>query len=105
MLLLALAYALVEEGFTTQSLFNPNYAGLRLLDYGFIPALGTSLDWAVFVLTLHIVWSVASCIAIAEGLAGPQWSTPWLGRPGLAVTVFLFLLGCTMTTIFTHKVL
>ena len=43
-ILLALAYALIEEGFTTQSLFNPNYAGLRLLDYGFIPALGTSLD-------------------------------------------------------------
>src|SRR5581483_10578362 len=32
--LLALAYALVEEGFTTQSLFNPNYAGQRLLDFG-----------------------------------------------------------------------
>ncbi|MCM3869292.1 MAG: hypothetical protein ND895_01175, partial [Pyrinomonadaceae bacterium] len=67
-IVLALAYALIEEGFTTQSLFNPNYAGLRLLDYGFIPALGTSLDWAVFVLTLHIVWSVSTCIAIAEGL-------------------------------------
>ena len=103
MILLALAYALIEEGFTTQSLFNPNYAGLRLLDYGFIPALGTSLDWAVFVLTLHIIWSVASCIAIAEGLAGSRWATPWLGRLGLAVTVFLFLLGCTLTTIFTSK--
>jgi hypothetical protein len=34
MILLALAYALIKEGFTTQSLFNPNYAGLRLLDYG-----------------------------------------------------------------------
>ena len=31
MILLALAYALIEEGFTTQSLFNPNYAGQRLL--------------------------------------------------------------------------
>ena len=103
MIFLALAYALIEEGFTTQSLFNPNYAGLRLLDYGFIPALGTSLDWAVFVLTLHIVWSVASCIAIAEGLAGSRSSTKWLGRPGLAVTIFLFLLGCTLTTIFTFK--
>ena len=103
MILLALAYALIEEGFTTQSLFNPNYAGFRLLDYGFIPALGTSLDWTVFVLTLHIVWSVGSCIAIAEGLAAERWMTPWLGRLGLAVIVFLFLLGCTLTTIFTFK--
>ena len=45
MILLALAYALIEEGFTTQSLFNPTTQGSRLLDYGFIPALGTSLDW------------------------------------------------------------
>ena len=103
MILLALAYALIEEGFTTQSLFNPNYAGLRLLDYGFIHALGTSLDWAVFVLTLHVVWSVASCIAIAEALAGSRWATPWLGKLGLGVTVFLFLLGCAFTTIFTLK--
>jgi hypothetical protein len=102
-ILLALAYALIEEGFTTQSLFNPNYAGQRLLDYGWIPALGTSLDWAVFVLTLHIVWSVASCIAIVEGLDGSRWATPWLGRLGLAVTVVLFLLGCTFTTAFTLK--
>lgn len=103
MILLALAYSLIEEGFTTQSLFNPNYAGLRLLDYGWIPVLGTSLDWAVFVLTLHIVWSVGSCIAIAEGLAGSQWATPWLGRIGLSVTVCLFLLGCTLTIVFTFK--
>src|SRR4030095_8513063 len=44
--LLALAYALLEEAFLTQSLFNPNYVGQRLLDYGFIPPLRTSLNWA-----------------------------------------------------------
>src|SRR5262249_35453142 len=58
MLMLALAYALVQEGLTTQSLFNPNYANERLLDYGYIEALGTSLNWTVFVLTLHVVWSI-----------------------------------------------
>lgn len=64
--LLAAAYALIEEGFTTQSLFNPNYAGQRLLDYGYIPALGTSWVWAVFVLSIHVVWSVSTPILIAE---------------------------------------
>ena len=102
-LLLALAYSLIEEGFTTQTLFNPNYAGQRLLDYGFIPALGTSLNWAVFVLTLHVVWSVGTCIAIAEGIASPRWSSPWLGRLGLTLTVALFLVGCAMTTAFTLR--
>ena len=32
MILLAIAYGLIEEGFVTQSLFNPNYLHLRLLD-------------------------------------------------------------------------
>jgi hypothetical protein len=41
--LLACAYGLFEEGFVTQSLFNPNYLHLRLLDFGFLPWLGTAL--------------------------------------------------------------
>jgi len=39
-ILLGLAYGVIEEGLATQSLFNPHYLGLRLLDYGFIPTLG-----------------------------------------------------------------
>ncbi len=101
MLLLALAYALIEEGFTTQTLFNPNYAGQRLLDYGFIPVLGTSFNWTVYVLTLHVVWSIGSSVALAEGLAGARWNEPWLRMPGLLVTTALFLLGCATTMIFT----
>lgn len=102
-LFLALAYALIEEGLTTQSLFNPNYLHLRLLDYGFIPVLGISPNWTVLVLTVHVVWSMGCSIAIAEGVAGNRGSTPWLGRVGLGVTGALFLLGCAMTAGFTHR--
>ena len=101
MLLLALAYGLIEEGFTTQSLFNPNYAGQRLLDYGFLPALGTSLNWCVYVLGLHVVWSIGTPILIAEGVSADRRETPWLHRPGLAVTAVAFVLGCALTTFFT----
>src|SRR4030095_10758707 len=73
MLLLALAYALIEEGLTTQSLFNPNYANERLLDYGYIEVLGTSLNWTVFVLTLHVVWSIGSSISLARRFSGGRW--------------------------------
>jgi hypothetical protein len=102
MLLLALAYALIDEGLTTQSLFNPNYAHERLLDYGYIEALGTSLNWTVFVLTLHIVWSIGSPIALAEGLAGRRRDLPWLGTPGLIVTAVGFVLGCSLTIASTY---
>jgi len=100
-LLLALAYALIEEGFTTQSLFNPNYAGKRLLDYGYIPVLGTSLNWCVFVLGIHVVWSIGTPILIVEGVAGQRRVTPWLHRPGLAVISGVFVVGCALTTFFT----
>jgi hypothetical protein len=102
MLLLALAYALIEEGLTTQSLFNPNYANERLLDYGYIEALGTSLNWTVFVLTLHVVWSIGSPIALAEGLSGARWDLPWLGTRGLIVTGVVFVLGCFLTIATTY---
>jgi hypothetical protein len=102
MLLLALAYALIEEGLTTQSLFNPNYAHERLLDYGYIDALGTSLNWAVFVLTLHVVWSIGSPIALAEALAGGRWDLPWLGVRGLIVVAAGFVLGCSLTIASTY---
>lgn len=97
-LLLALAYAIVEEAFTTQSLFNPNYLGLRLLDYGYVPALGMSLWWTVFVLGIHVIWSIATPIALMEALSGRRRRQPWLGKLGLSATTVLFLLGCFATT-------
>lgn len=97
MLLLALAYGLVEEGLTTQSLFNPNYVGQHLLQYGYVSVLGTSLNWAVFVLTIHVVWSISTPILIAEGVAGARRTTPWLGRPGVGVAAALFVVGCAIT--------
>ena len=103
MLLLALAYALIEEGLTNQTLFNPNYAGQRLLDYGFIPALGTSFNFTLYLLTLHVVWSVGSSVALVEALAGSRWREPWLHLPGLLATTALFVLGCIATTVFTLR--
>jgi hypothetical protein len=101
--LLAAAYSLLEEGFLTHSLFNPNYAGQRLLDYGYIPALGTSLNWSLFVLSLHIVWSIATPILIAEGVATDRRTQPWLRAPGLLIISLLFVVGCVGTASFSIK--
>src|SRR5262245_4161402 len=49
MLLLALAYGVLEEGLLTQSLFDPHYAGQHLLSVGFVPSLGIALPWTVYV--------------------------------------------------------
>jgi hypothetical protein len=97
---LALAYAIFEEAFTTQTLFNPNYLhlNLHLLDPAYIPALGIGVWWTVHVLTLHTVWSVSVSIALAEALVPDRAVEPWLGRLGLAVTAVLFLFGAAAST-------
>lgn len=99
--LLAIAYGLIEEAFTTQSLFNPNYVGKHLLDYGYIPALGTSMNWCVYVVGIHVVRSIGTPILIAEGVAANRRATPWLHRPGLALATGIFVFGCALTTFFT----
>lgn len=94
--LLGLAFALAQEAFVTRSLFDPDYAGARPLDYGYLPALGIGAWWTVFVLSLHVVWSIVVPIALVEGLNARRADTPWLGRIGLAVTGVLFALGLVL---------
>ena len=97
---LALAYGIFEEAFTTQTLFNPDYLGLHLhlLEPAFIPALGISAWWTLFVLTLHTVWSISVPIVIMEALVPERAHTPWLKWLGLSIVTLLFvLIACTMT--------
>lgn len=98
MLLLALVYAFVAEGFVNQTLFNQNYAGQHLLAYGFIPFLGTSLNYTIYILGLHTIWSISTPIALAEGIAGSRSKEPWLRRWELVLVGILSLLGLAGTT-------
>jgi hypothetical protein len=101
--LLATAYGLFEEGFVTQSLFNPDYLHLRLLDFGYLPALGTALPWAIFVVSIHVVWSITVPIALVES-AFPAWrDRPWLGKPGRILCALAFALGCLLIGVFSHR--
>lgn len=100
-LLLALAYGVLEESVATQSLFNPNYVGQHLLQPAYIPALGMGAWWTLFVLTLHTVWSIAVPIAIVETFARSRRTTPWLGRVGLVVVSVLFVFGVAVTGFFS----
>jgi hypothetical protein len=103
LLLLGLAYGVVEEGLATQSLFNPDYLRLQmhLLDPAHVAALGMGAWWTVFVLTLHVVWSIGVSIALVEALARDQPRAPWLGWPGTVVAGVLFVLGALATARFT----
>ncbi|HMQ54755.1 MAG TPA: hypothetical protein PKD98_21935, partial [Anaerolineae bacterium] len=95
-IVLGLTYAVIEEAFVTQTLFNPNYLGLRLLDYGYISSLGIGAWWTVFVLGIHTIWSTSVPIALVESLTPAARRTPWLGILGLVVTAVLFVIGCAL---------
>ncbi|MGA8114090.1 MAG: hypothetical protein WCA46_10555, partial [Actinocatenispora sp.] len=89
-LLLGVAYGLVEEGLGDLTLWSPKWMGMRLLDYGH---LGIGWPWWMHVLTLHAVFSIGVSVAVTEALFARRGSGPWLGRVGLTVTVVLFVLG------------
>lgn len=99
LLVWGLAYALLEEGLVTMSLFNPDYAGADLLAPGFIAALGIGAPWTAQVLTMHTIWSIAVPIALVEALAGPRRTASWLSWLGLAIVALLFALGLVLNTL------
>jgi hypothetical protein len=104
-LLLGMAYGLVEEAFTTQSLFNPNYLKLNLglLTPAYIPALGIGAWWTLWMLMVHGIWSISTPIALIEACVPDRARTPWLGRVGLGVVAFVFLFGVVATTLTGYK--
>lgn len=104
-LVLALAYGILEEAFTTQTLFNPNYLGLNLhlLNHAYLPVLGIGAWWTIYVLTLHTVWSISVPIALVEALVPMRVTKPWLGRIGLTVVAVLFVLDAAFMTRYAIK--
>jgi hypothetical protein len=100
MLVLGVAYGLLEEGIATQSLFNPHYAGLDLLHPGYIPWLGIGVPWTLFVLTLHAVGSTTVPIVLVELCTSARRTTPWLQRPGLIIAAVLYVVGLAANTAF-----
>jgi hypothetical protein len=104
-LVLGMAYAVFEEGFTTQSLFNPDYLSLRLglLWPAFIPALGIGAWWTLWMLNVHALWSIATPIALVEACVPERARTPWLGPGGLIVSGFVFLFGAVLSTLIGYR--
>lgn len=93
-LILGVAYSVVEEGLADMSLFNPNFMGQHLLAYGNL--FGIGWPWWFFVLTLHAVWSIGVSIALAEALFTSTGPNPWLSRKGLVVSAVGFGFGAVL---------
>lgn len=104
-LLLGGAYAFIEEGFLTQSLFNSDYLGLHmgLLNAGYIPALGMGAWWTLWMLNVHPVWSITTPIVLAEALFPDRAARPWLGTAGRIVVAVIFAFGLVANCLISYR--
>jgi hypothetical protein len=89
----AAAFGVTEEGLATQSLFNPDYAHQHLLSSGFLPALGIAIPWTVYVLSLHVIWSICTPIALVECMFPRRRTESWLRTPGLIIVGAVYVIG------------
>lgn len=92
--LLGVAYGVIEAGLVDQSLFNQNLTDVPSLGVTPIPSLGISAYNAMAFIVGHAIWSISLPIAIIELLTPRRRTTPWLGNVGLTLTGLLYLFGC-----------
>jgi hypothetical protein len=94
MLILGVAYALVEEGLVDQMLFNQHYfVGQSEGSDTYIGALGVDASLTIIVVAMHAIWSTYIPITIVESLVPDRRTRPWLGPVGMAVTASIFAGG------------
>jgi hypothetical protein len=91
---LGLAYGIIEAGLVDQSMFNPSFMDVTQDTATRIDVLGISAGDALTYLAGHAVWSISVPIALVEAIAPGRSTVPWLGRTGLALTAALYGLGC-----------
>jgi len=91
MILLSIAFGIFQAGLIDHSLFSPAYHGTA--DPTYIAVLGISGTTALAFIQGHVIWSISAPIAIVETFVSRWRTTPWLGRPGLAVTGILYVLA------------
>jgi len=90
LVLLGLAYGLVEEGLVVQSLFDQHYPGLDFLGF-YGHWFGVNWVWAEFIVPYHAVFSIAIPIVVTELLFRDRRDEPWVSGRGLLGVAVLFI--------------
>jgi hypothetical protein len=91
MLLLGVAFGLLQAGIVDQSLFNPSYARFDFQHPAHVSALGFSAFYLIAFVVGHAITSIGVPIALVEACTPRHRDRPWLGRAGLGVVAVLYL--------------
>ncbi|GLY97482.1 hypothetical protein [Actinoplanes sp. NBRC 103695] len=93
LLLLGVAYGLVEEGLALQSLTSPHLYGAA----GWAPSLfGLNTAYTELNLVYHAVFSITVPVVVVEFLFAAHGTRPYLRRGGLIATGVVALLGAAL---------
>ena len=99
-LVLGLAYGIIEEGLMVKSFFDPAWPDLGLLGtYGRLA--GVNWVWVVFLTLYHAVFSIAIPILLVEIMFPRRRDERWLGKKGLS----FFAILLTAVVVFGYLVL
>jgi hypothetical protein len=99
LVLLGIAYGILEEGTVLQSLFDQRYPGLDFLGF-YGHAAGVNWVWAEFILPYHAVFSIALPIALTELIFPGVEEEAWLGPVGAVAAAGLFVLNGVLLAVF-----
>lgn len=99
LLLLALAFAVLEEGLGLQTIFNPQGMDGETV-YG--RALDVNWLWAIVVVVYHAVWSIVIPIVLTHLFFPAKRRTAWLSRPMIGGFAGLFAVGFFLFVFISH---
>lgn len=88
LLLLGLAFGVITEGLSLQSIFNPHFLNLDI-SYG--RAAEVNWPWMLYMVGYHAIWSVTIPVTLAELVFRERRQESWLGRIGLGGFLVLFV--------------
>lgn len=86
-ILLGLAYGMIEEGLSLQSLFNQHFLGFEI---GYGRLWGVNWVWGLVIIVYHAVWSITIPIFFTELLFPGKRSAPWLNKAGMTTMASFF---------------
>ena len=95
-MLLGVAFALIEEGLADQSIFNPHYLGAdNILQYG--RWIGVNWYWAEYLIGWHAIWSITLPILTTTLLFPSYRNTTWMAQDGVRGLIMIFVCSCIGT--------
>lgn len=99
-LLMGMAYGIVEEGIAVKSFYDPFWPDLGIFStYG--RWLGVNWIWAFYLTIYHSVWSITVPIVLVETLYHDKVNSRWISNKGLIIALIIFVADVLFLNVIT----